>query len=101
MLLRKRQDLPPTAGRADYTSSSPAPGLSAREAHSPSQLSLEIDEITASPWIGLHYRHEFLLHHRHEMLETTPTQRSALLNRLNQGGNDVPANSNQYQPGDR
>jgi hypothetical protein len=28
-----------------------------------------IDELTASPWIGLHYRHEFLLHYRHELLE--------------------------------
>lgn len=28
-----------------------------------------IDELSASPWIGMHYRHEFLLHHRHELLE--------------------------------
>lgn len=28
-----------------------------------------IDEYSASPWIGLHYRHEFMLHHRHELLE--------------------------------
>jgi hypothetical protein len=32
---------------------------------------LNIDELTASPWIGLHYRHEFLLHYRHELLEGT------------------------------
>lgn len=28
-----------------------------------------IDELAASPWIGLHYRHEFLLHHSHQLLE--------------------------------
>lgn len=33
---------------------------------------LNIDELTASPWIGLHYRHEFLLHYRHELLELHP-----------------------------
>lgn len=31
--------------------------------------SFSIDEYAASPWIGLHYRHEFLLHYRHELLE--------------------------------
>lgn len=30
---------------------------------------LDIDDFAASPWIGLHYRHEMLLHHRHELLE--------------------------------
>jgi hypothetical protein len=29
----------------------------------------DIDELAASPWVGLHYKHEFLLHHRHELLE--------------------------------
>jgi hypothetical protein len=29
----------------------------------------DMDELIASPWLGLHYRHEFLLHHRHELLE--------------------------------
>lgn len=33
---------------------------------------VDIDQIVASPWIGLHYRHEFLLHHRHESLESDP-----------------------------
>ncbi|NYD79671.1 hypothetical protein BJY19_003404 [Arthrobacter cupressi] len=28
-----------------------------------------IDDFCASPWIGLHYRHEFLLHCNHELLE--------------------------------
>jgi hypothetical protein len=28
-----------------------------------------IDELAASPWIGLHHRHEFLLHHSHHLLE--------------------------------
>lgn len=29
----------------------------------------DIDELIASPWIGLHYRHEFRLPHRHEPLD--------------------------------
>lgn len=29
----------------------------------------DIDEFNSSPWTGLHYRHEFMLHHRHELLE--------------------------------
>lgn len=29
---------------------------------------INIDEFSASPWVGLHYRHEFLLHYRHELL---------------------------------
>ncbi|BCW35907.1 hypothetical protein StoSoilA2_19630 [Arthrobacter sp. StoSoilA2] len=29
---------------------------------------INIDELSASPWVGLHYRHEFLLHYRHEQL---------------------------------
>lgn len=33
---------------------------------------LTIDEITASPWVGLHFRHEFLLHYQHELLEYRP-----------------------------
>ncbi|SLK14274.1 hypothetical protein [Arthrobacter sp. P2b] len=33
------------------------------------QLPADIDDIIASPWIGLHYKHEFLLHYRHESLE--------------------------------
>ena len=28
-----------------------------------------IDEYSASPWIGLHYKHELLLHYRHEALD--------------------------------
>jgi hypothetical protein len=31
-----------------------------------------IDDYFASPWIGLHYRHEFLLHCNHELLEYQP-----------------------------
>jgi hypothetical protein len=30
---------------------------------------VNIDDLAASPWVGLHYLHEFLLHHRHELLE--------------------------------
>lgn len=39
----------------------------AEEAPAPRQA-INIDELSASPWIGLHYRHEFLLHYRHELL---------------------------------
>jgi hypothetical protein len=35
----------------------------------PSRQSFGIDDYFASPWIGLHYRHEFLLHCNHELLE--------------------------------
>lgn len=31
--------------------------------------SFGIDEPDAAPWLGLHYKHEFLLHYRHELLE--------------------------------
>ena len=30
---------------------------------------VDIDELITSPWIGLHYRHEFLLHYAHELLD--------------------------------
>jgi hypothetical protein len=32
-------------------------------------LAADIDDVVASPWIGLHYKHEFLLHYKHESLE--------------------------------
>jgi hypothetical protein len=35
---------------------------------------LTIDELAASPWVGLHYRYEFLLHYRHELLEQHPKE---------------------------
>jgi hypothetical protein len=38
------------------------------ETEAPGQA-FNIDEHAASPWIGLHYRHEFLLHYKHELLE--------------------------------
>jgi hypothetical protein len=28
-----------------------------------------IDDYAASPWLGLHYRHELMLHCNHELLE--------------------------------
>lgn len=34
-----------------------------------SRPTFNIDDICASPWVGLHHRHEFLLHYKHEMLE--------------------------------
>lgn len=30
------------------------------------------DELAASPWLGLHYQHEFLLHHSHQLLKHQP-----------------------------
>lgn len=36
---------------------------------SAARRTLNIDNFEASPWIGLPYRHEFLLHYRHELLE--------------------------------
>lgn len=39
----------------------------AEEAPGPFQA-ISIDELIESPWIGLHYKHEFLLHYRHEVL---------------------------------
>jgi hypothetical protein len=38
-------------------------------------LAVDIDELVTSPWIGMHYRYEFLLHHRHELLESDPIRR--------------------------
>lgn len=43
-----------------------------RDAYAEDELAprnaFDIDELTASPWIGLHFRHEFMLHYRHELL---------------------------------
>jgi hypothetical protein len=44
----------------------------AEEARAHRQDAFDIDELNASPWIGLHYRHEFLLHYSHELLEKHP-----------------------------
>lgn len=35
----------------------------------PSAPAFGIDDYGAAPWTGLHYRHEFLLHCNHELLE--------------------------------
>lgn len=35
----------------------------------PSAPAFGIDDYGAAPWIGMHYRHEFLLHCNHELLE--------------------------------
>ncbi|WP_104062238.1 hypothetical protein [Arthrobacter sp. 4R501] len=45
-----------------------------KEAADTRQL-INIDELIASPWIGLHYRYEFLLHHSHQLLEQQPRVR--------------------------
>jgi hypothetical protein len=54
----------------------PAPG---REESPPRTGAVDIDELVASPWTGLHHRHEFLLHHMHEFLEPDRP-----------GGQDIP-----------
>ena len=46
-----------------------SPSLEAAAVKTSLQLAADIDNIIASPWIGLHYKHEFLLHYRHESLE--------------------------------
>jgi len=40
----------------------------------PDPPEINIDDVIASPWIGLHYRHELLLHYRHEELESPAQQ---------------------------
>ncbi|GAB16085.1 hypothetical protein ARGLB_110_00470 [Arthrobacter globiformis NBRC 12137] len=50
----------------------PKPGPGRAPGHDDSMAvrrEINIDDVVASPWIGLHYRHELLLHHRHEELE--------------------------------
>jgi hypothetical protein len=37
---------------------------------------VDIDDFFAVPWLGLHHRHELLLHYRHERLEQAPTAES-------------------------
>ena len=49
--------------------SSVAEAHHALETPAPPLQGADIDELIASPWIGLHYRHEFRLPHRHEPLD--------------------------------
>ncbi|MGO4859744.1 hypothetical protein [Arthrobacter sp. 2MCAF14] len=51
-----------------FRSRVPDQNIGAEDAPVPIQ-DFGIDEYSASPWIGLHYRHEFMLHYRHELLE--------------------------------
>lgn len=51
-----------------FGSLTPGQNICAEEAQLPCQ-DFGIDEYAALPWIGLHYRHEFLLHYSHELLE--------------------------------
>lgn len=48
-------------------SSVPDPAPCAEEAPA-SRQAINIDALSASPWVGLHYSHEFLLHYRHDLL---------------------------------
>jgi len=56
----------PVASRPTTT-----PSLEAAAARTSLQLAADIDDVVASPWIGLHYKHELLLHYKHESLELT------------------------------
>ena len=47
------------------------PSLEAATEKTSLQLAGDIDDVVASPWIGLHYKHELLLHYKHESLELT------------------------------
>jgi len=63
---RRRVPLDSTPQRAIGTG---APDWPTRPEEAPTPLkAINIDELTESPWIGLHYKHEFLLHYRHELL---------------------------------
>lgn len=72
MLLHTRQNLPRNPSREDCSSRMRESRLAVLEKPPALAIPVDIDEIVASPWIGLHYRHEFLLHHRHELLESDP-----------------------------
>ena len=75
MLLHTRRNPPHTLAR-EKRSPPLTPKAEVLETSTFLGLALDIDEIVASPWIGLHYRHEFLLHHRHELLEPVPDKRA-------------------------
>lgn len=64
----RRRVLPHNPAQKAFQPGVPQRVLRAEEARAPRQA-LNIDELTASPWIGLHYKHEFLLHYKHELLE--------------------------------
>ena len=76
MLLHTRRNPSHTPAREQH---SPPSAPEAEETSTFLGLALDIDEIVASPWTGLHYRHEFLLHHRHELLEPVPDKRAGHL----------------------
>lgn len=66
--MRRRRAAPNNPVQKDLRSGKPDPAPCSEKAH-PRRQAIDIDELSASPWIGLHYRHEFLLHHRHELLK--------------------------------
>jgi hypothetical protein len=63
----RRRVFPMGSSQEPWLSAVPDPTFCAEEAPAPRQA-INVDELCASPWIGLHYRHEFLLHYRHELL---------------------------------
>lgn len=85
MLLHRRRNPLHTLTREQHPPRL-TPKAVVREASTSLGLALDIDEIVASPWIGLHYRHEFLLHHRHELLEPAPDKRAGVSRIDNSGG---------------
>jgi hypothetical protein len=67
IMLTRRRVHAATYSQMTWPEEVPETALRTEEAPTP-RSTTNIDELTASPWIGLHYRHEFLLHHRHELL---------------------------------
>lgn len=59
--------LPKPPDQGVWSGQVPGPVPHAEE-EPPTRQTINIDELSASPWVGLHYRHEFMLHHRHELL---------------------------------
>lgn len=55
----------------------------AEEVPAPRRAS-NIDELSASPWVGLHRRHEILFHHRHELLGHLPQDCRSILDEWGQ-----------------
>lgn len=69
----KHQIPPSTLARTAPQPGTPEQGTFRKKA--PAQPSpFNIDDFITLPWIGLHYRHEFMLQHSHELLERRPLE---------------------------
>ena len=63
----KLRVLPDGPGQTAWRQTIPVSAPCTEEAPAPRHV-VNVDDLCASPWVGLHYRHEFLLHHGHELL---------------------------------